>query len=98
MVTPEAPVKAVKRAQAKSATTAKPPGNHPISALETFTKRLGVGNLHQTTRGLAFRQDITGKGKEGDRNEHWCAGQPVHLDGYYRRIDAHEIEVQQCAG
>ncbi len=42
MVTPDAPVNAVKRVQAKRATTANPPGNHPRNALESLTRRFGA--------------------------------------------------------
>ncbi len=42
MVTPDAPVNAVKNAQVTSATMAKPPGIQPKRALERLTSRLGV--------------------------------------------------------
>jgi len=42
MVTPEAPVSAVKAAQVISATRARPPGIQPISARETRSSRWGL--------------------------------------------------------
>ena len=42
MVTPEAPVNAVKKAQAASATSASPPGSQPSSARVSATSRTGA--------------------------------------------------------
>ncbi len=42
MVTPEAPVKAVKSAQVTNAMTARPPGIQPSSASDSLTSRLGA--------------------------------------------------------
>src|SRR3989338_7246219 len=42
MVTPLAPVNAVKKAQVKRVTIATPPGIHPTQALATSISRLGV--------------------------------------------------------
>jgi len=40
MVTPDAPVRAVKKAQVISDTMARPPGARPIRAVESLTRRL----------------------------------------------------------
>ena len=42
IVTPEAPIKAVKMAHENNATMANPPGIHPRKARDTFTNRLGA--------------------------------------------------------
>ncbi len=42
MVTPEAPVKAVKKAQAAMPARAMPPGIQPRPARKRFTRRVGV--------------------------------------------------------
>jgi len=42
IVTPEAPVNVVKKAQTRMVATAVPPGSHPASALNRRTSRAGV--------------------------------------------------------
>src|SRR3989338_10703140 len=42
IVTPDAPVKAVKKAQVRRVTIATPPGTHPTQAFATSMRRLGV--------------------------------------------------------
>jgi hypothetical protein len=42
MVTPEPPVKTVKKAQSRAQTTAVPPGNQPNSARNTRRRRWGA--------------------------------------------------------
>jgi len=70
MVTPEAPVKAVKTAQTKRETTASPPGIQPSSSLDNCSIRLGallsesmrpakMNRGRDTKRGVSASLDIS---------------------------------------
>ena len=60
IVTPEAPLNAVKTAVANTATTARPPGTHP---------NIACASANESPRRLAFREHISGECEQRDRDQ-----------------------------
>jgi hypothetical protein len=88
MVTPEAPVKAVKKAQAQSAISARPPGSHPIRP---------ACSVPDAAR-LAGSQDIASEGKQRNGQQGWCTGETIEFDHDGRGVNASSPEQEPGEG
>ncbi len=87
MVTPEAPVNAVKNAHATRDTIGQT-GRHPAEQ--------GAGQAYQSLRCIAFTEQVAGECEQGYRqqNRHFC--NTVKLDGHCLQINVGLVKIPEC--
>ena len=89
IVTPEAPVNAVKNAQAASDTSASPP-RHPAEQR--------IGQPHETTWRIALAEQVSGESEKRNRGQEWQIGNTQNLERDIHQIGIVALKTQHGAG
>ena len=85
IVTPDAPVRAVNKAQAMKPTMARPAGIRTEQRLD---------QRHQSLRGLGLGHQVAGEGEERQRRQELLVRQVVDVDRHRGEVDADRHEPQ----
>ena len=85
MVTPDAPVRAVKTAQATKSHDGQT-GGHPTEQR--------AGEIHEPFRCLRRHHEVAGEGEERQCHQQRRVGDAVQLDGHHGQVDTRRIEAE----